>query len=163
MILARVGSLARVTTVATAAIALLRGPGCGGDPSKPKLAKVSGTVTYKGKPVTKGLVSFVPATGPGTQTGQSATGELNSSGQFTLTTFDNGDGAVIGEHIVMVQSREEDPAIEGGGMPIPDAKGNLNIKPAKDLVPTKYATADNSPLRMTVEDRSNDFMIVLED
>src|SRR5215213_7297166 len=77
--------------------------GCGGDPSKPKLGRVSGTVTYKGQPVTKGLVTFVPVGGAGATTGQSATGEIGKGGSFALSTFANGDGAVLGEHIVLVQ------------------------------------------------------------
>jgi len=138
-------------------------PGCGGDPSKPKLGRVSGNVTYNGKPVPKGLVTFVPSSGPGTQTGQAATGEIGPDGSYTLSTFANGDGAVLGEHVVLVQAREEDPRIEGHGMPIPDAKGRLNIKPPKYLVPQKYATAETSPLRFTVKEGSNSFNIEVQD
>jgi hypothetical protein len=137
--------------------------GCGGDPDLPKLGKVSGTVTYKGQPVTKGLVTFVPAGGAGAQTGQSATGEIQEDGSFTLSTFENNDGAVLGEHIVVVQSREDDPALEGQGMPIPDARGRLKIKPPKHLVPEKYGTSTKSPLRHTVEAGSNTFTIELKD
>jgi hypothetical protein len=137
--------------------------GCGGDASKPQLGRVSGKVTYKGQPVTKGVVSFVPRGGPGVQTGQGATGEISSDGSYTLTTFENGDGAVLGEHTVLVISREEDPAIKGHGMPIPDAKGQMNIKPPKYLVPETYATATKSPLRFTVKEGSNTHDIELKD
>jgi hypothetical protein len=137
--------------------------GCGGDPSKPKLGRVSGKVMYKGQPVTKGVVSFVPVGGPGAQTGQAAAGEIGSDGSYTLTTFEQGDGAVVGEHTVLVQAREEDPAIQGKGMPIPDAKGQLKIKPPKQLVPEKYATAQTSPLKFTVKEGSNTVDLNLED
>jgi hypothetical protein len=147
-----------VLVVAAAVLA-----GCGGDPDLPKLGKVSGTVTYKGQPVTKGLVTFIPAGGSGAQTGQSATGEIQKDGSFTLSTFENNDGAVLGEHIVVVQSREDDPALEGQGMPIPDARGRLKIKPSKHLVPEKYGSSDKSPLRHTVEAGSNTFTIELKD
>jgi hypothetical protein len=147
-----------VLVVAAAVLA-----GCGGDPDLPKLGKVSGTVTYKGQPVTKGLVTFVPASGAGAQTGQSATGEIQKDGSFTLSTFENNDGAVLGEHIVVVQSREDDPALEGQGMPIPDARGRLKIKPPKHLVPEKYGTSDKSPLRHTVVEGSNTVPLNLED
>src|SRR6516165_7707037 len=83
--------------------------GCGGDSGRPKLGRVAGKVTYNGKPVTKGVVSFIPASGPGAATGQSATGEIGSDGYYQLTTFESGDGAVLGEHRVIVQSREDDP------------------------------------------------------
>jgi hypothetical protein len=137
--------------------------GCGGDPSKPKLGRVSGKVTYNGQPVPKGVVSFVPSGGPGAQTGQSATGEIGPDGSYTLTTFDRGDGAVLGEHTVLVLAREDDPAIQGKGMPIPDSKGQLKIKPPKSLVPEKYATAEKSPLRFTVKEGSNVYDIELKD
>jgi hypothetical protein len=147
--------------VATAALAFVFG--CGGDPNKPKLGRVSGKVTYNGKPVTEGVVSFVPDSGPGSQTGQSATGEIGPDGSYTLTTFENNDGAVLGEHKVLVQAREEDPALKGGGMPIPDAQGNFKIKPPKYLVPKKYETADQTPLRYTVKEGSNTYDIELKD
>ncbi|MFO0951158.1 MAG: hypothetical protein U0835_08400 [Isosphaeraceae bacterium] len=137
--------------------------GCGGDPSKPKLGRVSGKVTYQGKPVTKGLVTFVPSSGPGTQTGQSAVGEIGGDGSYSLTTFENGDGAVLGQHVVIVQAREEDPAIEGGSMPIPDAKGRINIKPPKHLVPEKYASTESSPLKFEVKEGSNALDLELKD
>jgi hypothetical protein len=147
-----------VLVVAAAVLA-----GCGGDPDLPKLGKVSGTVTYKGQPVTKGLVTFVPAGGAGAQTGQSATGEIQEDGSFTLSTFEDGDGAVLGEHIVAVQSREQDPALEGQGMPIPDARGRLKTKPPKHLVPERYGTPGKSPLRQTVVEGSNTVKLDLED
>lgn len=137
--------------------------GCGGDTGKPKLGRVSGKVTYKGQPVTKGIVSFVPSGGPGAETGQAATGEIGPDGEYTLTTFDKGDGAVLGEHKVLVQSREDDPSLSGGGMPIPDSRGNFNIKPPKYLVPQKYETADQTPLRFTVKEGSNSYNIELTD
>ncbi len=149
----------RLALVASAAILA----GCGGDPDLPKLGKVSGTVKYKGQPVTKGLVTFVPVGGAGSQTGQSATGEIGKDGSFVLSTFENGDGAVLGEHMVLVQSREDDPALEGRGMPIPDARGRLKIKPPKHLVPEKYGTSGKSPLRHTVVEGSNTVPLDLED
>jgi hypothetical protein len=137
--------------------------GCGGDTGKPKLGRVSGKVTYNGKPVTKGTVSFIPASGPGIATGQSAAGEIGPDGSYQLTTFEGGDGAVLGEHRVIVQSREDDPALKGGGMPIPDKQGRLNIKPPTYLVPQKYATTESSPLRFTVKEGSNRYDIELKD
>jgi hypothetical protein len=137
--------------------------GCAGDPNKPKLGKVSGKVTYKGQPVTKGAVSFVPTGGAGTQSGQSALGEIGPDGSYTLTTFQKGDGAVLGQHTVTVQAREENPEIEGKGMPIPDAKGQVKIKPAKSLIPEKYATTETSPLRFTIQEGNNVCDIELKD
>jgi hypothetical protein len=48
-------------------------------------------------------------------------------------------------------------------MPIPDASGKMKIKPAKVLVPEKYATATSSPLRYTVKEGSQTHDIELKD
>ena len=76
--------------------------GCSSDPNMPKLGKVSGKVTYKGKPLDAGRVVFTPATGKGGETGQDATGEIDSDGTYEMTTFNTGDGAILGQHIVTV-------------------------------------------------------------
>ena len=82
--------------------------GCGGsDPDRPKLGKVTGTVTYKGKPLTRGSVIFTPISGKVEGGGQIATGQIQSDGSYSLTTFDTDDGAVLGQHAVTVQSGEE--------------------------------------------------------
>src|SRR5205823_12586516 len=51
--------------------------GCGG--GGPKTALVRGTVTYKGKPVPNGTVTFIPASG------HHATGDIRPDGSYTLT------------------------------------------------------------------------------
>lgn len=134
--------------------------GCGGDPNKPKLGRVSGTVTYNGEPVPKGIVTFVPTD---SATGQSATGEIGPDGSYELTTFTQGDGAVLGNHLVLVQSMEMDPSIEGGSMPIPDAQGNLPIDPPKYLVPAKYSSTSTTDLNVTVESGRNTHDLALTD
>jgi Protein of unknown function (DUF1559) len=58
--------------------------------SRPKTAVVTGKVTYQGKPVPHGTITFVPANGP------AATGEIRPDGSYTLTTFRDGDGALLG-------------------------------------------------------------------
>ena len=70
---------------------------------------------------------------------------------------------MLGEHIVVVQSREDDPALEGRDMPIPDAQGRTKTKPPKNLVPEKYAVSEKSPLRQTVVAGGNTFTIELKD
>jgi hypothetical protein len=74
--------------------------GCGS--RGPKTARVSGTVTMRGKPLAKVGVTFLP-----TKKGPAATGVTNENGEFTLTTTRKGDGAVLGKHIVTVGSAEE--------------------------------------------------------
>ncbi|MBX6312095.1 MAG: hypothetical protein IRY99_04130 [Isosphaeraceae bacterium] len=134
--------------------------GCGGtDPAKPPLGKVSGKVTYKGKPVTNGSVIFTPVAGKGAETGQVATGQLESDGSFVLTTFDIGDGAVLGQHTVTVEARSED--INKLNQPKED--GTIAYILPKPSVPEKYTKPATSPLRYTVEAGSNHFDIELKD
>src|SRR5262245_37566949 len=81
--------------------------GCGTDPGKPPLGRVHGRVTYNGKPLTHGSVTFTPvAGGKGGATGQIAAGQVGSDGSYALTTFEAGDGAILGQHVVTVQAHE---------------------------------------------------------
>jgi hypothetical protein len=80
--------------------ALLVGPcwGCGSSGGTPvPLIAVKGKVTYKGQPVTKGVVEFEPE-----GYGHPAKGQLQSDGTFQLTTFKLGDGVVAGAHRISI-------------------------------------------------------------
>ena len=154
----------RVGLVRLAALGLSLGMtlvfvGCGSDASKPQLGKVHGKVTQDGKPVDSGHIVFTPATGKGGETGQTATGEINSDGTFDLTTFDTGDGAVLGQHIVTVVIPEKGSENLGK----PDASGQIDYRMPKNLAPKKYEKVDSSPLRFTVKEGKNDFEIDLKD
>src|SRR5262245_3303776 len=67
--------------------------GCGGGPT---LGRVTGKVTYAGKPVTQGRIWFYP------EAGRAALGEIGPDGTYTLTTFKPNDGALVGPHRVAV-------------------------------------------------------------
>ena len=96
--------------------------GCSSDPDLPKLGKAYGTVTYKGKPLDGGHIVFTPAGGKGGETGQNATGEINSDGTYEMTTFNTGDGAILGQHIVTVVAREKARCPS----PMPAARSNTS-------------------------------------
>jgi hypothetical protein len=68
--------------------------GCGGAGG---LARVNGKVSYKGKAVTAGNITFSPLDDKG---GKFASGTVKSDGTFALTTNTEGDGAAIGKHKV---------------------------------------------------------------
>ena len=70
------------------------GPAAG---AAPDLIPVKGKVTYKGQPVTKGVVRFEPD-----GYGRPASGKLQSDGTFVLTTLKEGDGVVAGDHRVSI-------------------------------------------------------------
>ena len=78
--------------------------GCGpiGSGRGPDLIPVKGKVTYKGKPLTVGTVTFEPD-----GYGRPAHGQLKSDGTFVLNTLKEGDGVVVGEHRVSINGVEK--------------------------------------------------------
>ena len=158
-----------VTVVTTLGLVTSSG-GCGGSGLVlPPLGKVRGTVAHNGKPLTSGTVTFTPITGKGAEGGHVATGEVESDGSYVLTTFDTGDGAVLGQHAVSVVAHE------GGTMSLKDLntpKGadtsNMhNVKPKyvlpKASTPKKYASPTTTPLKYTVREGQNVFDLELKD
>ena len=116
--------------------------GCG--PKLPKTATVGGRVTYNGKPVVSGTIVFQPAQG------RPAMGEIQPDGTFKLTTFESGDGALLGKHRVTIEARNvrKPPPMEGAGA--------SNIAPKVEwLVPRKYANSDSSNLIAEVKPGQN--------
>jgi hypothetical protein len=100
--------------------------------SLPGLVPVKGKVTFKGKPVTKGVVQFEPD-----DYGRPASGELQSDGTYVLTTLKTGDGVVPGHHRV---------TISGTGS-----------HPSKELVPKKYRQPHTSGLTADVSAEKTEF------
>ena len=85
-----------LTHLVLAALLLL--PGCG--PGRPARVPVSGTITIDGRPLEHGFVRFHP------KENRAAQGEVGPGGRFTLTTYEPGDGCVLGKHRVSVIARE---------------------------------------------------------
>jgi hypothetical protein len=137
--------LKRWAVVILAATGLTAG-GCGG-PSRPPLGKVHGKVTYRGKPLTFGSVVFMPVAGMGdegpTGAGQPSSGTIQPDGSYELTTDTPGDGAIVGEHKVVVVA-------------IDDAT-------RKSIIPDKYQAAKTTPLGRTVKEGGNAIDIEVTD
>ncbi len=99
---ARVFSEVFMRTVVALSIslaALLRQPGagCGAPPDvNSQLIPVKGKVTYKGKALTSGSVTFEP------EAGRAAHAEIKPDGTYEISTFKAGDGAVLGTHKVSI-------------------------------------------------------------
>jgi hypothetical protein len=140
-----------------AAVALVLAVGCG--ESRQATAPVSGTVTYKGAPVEGATVAFVSTTGA-----ESATGMTDAAGRYTLSTFEKGDGAMLGEFKVRVfkyeGSTEEVQLGDGTGpeeMPddyVPPQEGGAAPSAGpKHMLPEVYASFQRTPLSFTVEKR----------
>lgn len=84
-------------------LALLFAVGCGSD--ELETVQVTGVVTCRGKAVPNARVTFNPqeVQGRGTQNLASpAVGVTDGEGRFTLSTYEKGDGVVVGRHAVSV-------------------------------------------------------------
>jgi hypothetical protein len=122
--------------------------GCGDAGAAPTV-EVNGVITYQGKPVPNVNVTFTPTTG------RPATGTTNESGEFTLSTFGEGDGAVPGTHTVTLSTTEIPP------MPgTPEAEQAAAATPP---FPAKYSSPTTSDQKVEVKEGTNDLKIELTD
>jgi hypothetical protein len=81
--------------------------GCSSQP----MAPVKGRVMFNGKPVKAAAVTFSPAGAAGQkETGKPGTGFTDDDGNFQLSTFSNYDGALVGNHAVLVTLDDTNPA-----------------------------------------------------
>ena len=112
---------------------------------------VTGTVTrHDGQPLPGGQILFRPlGASP-----HSARGDVEPDGTFTLTTFSPGDGAIAGNHKVIITPDVPQELQE-------DVRALMQQQPQVDA---KYQTLRNSPLEYTVagDGSENHFDIVLD-
>jgi hypothetical protein len=115
---------------------------CGG--SGPEMARVTGKVTYQGKPVMKGLVTFVS-----TELGRrrNATGQLDPNGNYQLQTETAGDGAELGDYQVTIYAHDEEVLQYTPKVPVK----------VERRTPAKYENPKTSELKRTVKSGSNQF------
>ncbi|TWT75693.1 hypothetical protein Pla123a_32030 [Posidoniimonas polymericola] len=125
--------------------------GCGQGPGT---APVSGVVQFDGVPVTQGTVSFYPVAG-----GRPATGKLGPGGAFELSTFGNGDGALLGGHKVTISAMElinAPPPPKSLSEEISQSAPPPKAGPkARWIVPEKYSAQATSGLTATVVGGTN--------
>jgi hypothetical protein len=119
--------------------------GCGGGDG-PEIYPIRGEVTYNGKPVGQGIVTYTPAT-PGV--GRAANGPLKADGTFVMTTFKRDDGVVRGTYNIIIHSYEEDSGAPQTREDI-EAQGS-RVPKMKSLVPEKYAAPETSGLTDEVD------------
>jgi len=124
--------------------------------------KVNGKVIHKGTPLAGAAVAFKSGAA-NAQIG--AGGQTDSAGNFTLTTYTTGDGAVEGVHTVTVAKT----VIEGEDPSYFDEKSpNYGKTPpptkVKSLIPVKYSRPESSGLTAEVKkDAPNDITIEIKD
>ena len=131
---------------ALAALALLAALGCGQN----NMVPVKGTVTLDGQPIEGALVKFIPKPGAASH---EATAVTDASGNFSLGTLKDGDGAWRGVYKVCVQKIMIDPAdmskipdLPGGADPSsPKTEGASRaqvmraMKYRKNIFPKEYS------------------------
>ena len=80
--------------------------GCG----PANMAPVWGHVTCNGKPVAEAVITFspMPKNEGDRESGKAAAGSTDADGYYVLTTFRQGDGALIGKHRVTITLDEHD-------------------------------------------------------
>ena len=109
------------------AFVMLTSLGCG--PSKPKTYPISGTVTFSGQPLPKGVVMMRPQQGP------AATAEIGPDGKYELEV-------VAGTHAVQVVALNISE----------EAKEDMaKLAAAQSLIPKKYNRFETSGVTVTVE------------
>ena len=90
--------------------------GCNRSPYE--MARVVGTVTIDGEPLRGGQVQFAPISrGQDSEAGKPALGTVRPDGSFELSTYKEGDGAVVGHHFVTVFGPEDSTLLPGGIAP----------------------------------------------
>jgi hypothetical protein len=135
----------RAPTVVGFLLALAIAAGCNSS-NNPQTYPVKGKVTYRGQPVTSGMVLLTPEA-----KGNAATGNLATGGVFQLTTFEKNDGAVPGKYHVAIQVF---PA-EGAGLP------GAEFGNKKPPIPPKYMSDSTSGLtaEITAGENALDFQL----
>jgi hypothetical protein len=130
--------------------------GCGGEDGaseRKTVYPVTGKITLHGSPLADAMVSFAPKTGQPT-----AVGRTNQAGEFTLTTYEPGDGAAPGDYAVVVikvvpgastgaeEQHSSDPYAE-----VNSGHGAKSADTGVAMVQPKYGNADETPLTATVK------------
>lgn len=137
--------------------------GCGGSSGFPKTYPVTGTVKLNGKPIDGAMITFQLEGGK-----QNAIGTTDKNGEFSLSMFRPGDGAIPGQYKVSIKKEEAAPAptnvpppgqigsaeLAADYAPPVEAKGSTGGK-KKSEVPEKYGNDQTSGLRATVTESAS--------
>src|SRR5262249_19922925 len=136
--------------------------GCTGGPKRStKHVDVSGQVTYNGKPVTGGEVSFVA------EGGFSSKGIIDKNGNYTIS-------APVGNVKISVnntmlskgaggEGTKHSTGMKGAGKPRSDASEARKLEGTYIRLPTKYLSVDTSPLTYVVKNETQTYNIELTD
>ena len=114
-------------------------------PRRPTMAPVNGTVTLNGKPMTKGMVHFIPDNSKGS-TGRMAVAYIQPDGRFEgAMSFKPKDGALVGFHKIVIDVRNIAP-----DPPQPGESPSAPPQP-RNLAPVRYSNPDTSGITAEVK------------
>jgi hypothetical protein len=99
---------------------------------------VSGQVLVDGKPLTHGFIQLMP------KGARASSGKIGPDGRFTLSCFEDGDGAVEGAHVVTVAAFEE-----------------MGPKAQRWHAPKRYADPATSGLTQTIDGPTDSLKVEL--
>jgi len=105
---------------------------------RPQRVPVSGQVLIDGVPLTYGYVRLIP------EDARPAWAQIGSDGCFTLKTFEDGDGAVLGTHPMTIMAGEQ-----------------LSETKIRWHAPKKYADPATSGLTATIDGPTDSLVIEL--
>ncbi len=143
-------------TTALACLSLTVFLGCGA--AKLPTIPVTGTVLVDDKPMEGVKVVFSPAAG---SSGQSASGQTDAEGKYSLTTVDPGDGALAGEYQVAILKslveednlpKEVDMDDEAAMDAIYGALDTSKDVQTESIVATKWTSPGTSGLKASVKE-----------
>ena len=103
---------------------------------------VDGMVTNLDKPIEGAQVVFHPIDSA-LQLPHRPIGVTDSGGKFCLTTFEQNDGAPVGEYVVTIKQLE------------PREVGEEVVRSGRNLLPQRYCEPGTSPLRYHVGEKNN--------
>jgi hypothetical protein len=128
----------------------------------PPTAPVRGRVLMGGRPLAGVTVMFLGDSAP-----RPSVGATDADGRFTLTTYDRGDGAVLGHNVVTIAPLVAPPPETAGRVPDPEAYFRVLKRSGKepatnDRVPARYADMRKSGLEVVVKPGRNEPTIELK-
>ena len=118
-----------------------------------KLYPVKGVVLYNDEPLEGAAVSFWTE-----KSARAGTGITNDKGEFSLSTPDGASQITVTKSLGGVKALPsnvalKDPAAVAASNAVPEVKKKVSKKdppPPKPLVPVKYTTRNDTPLKETV-------------
>lgn len=123
--------------------------------SDSNMGGVTGSVTYRGKPLPNAHVTFTPVSG-----GKIASGLTDTNGKYELGTMAKNDGALVGKHKIHIIAHGPDrplrPGEMGSGLP-------GDMAPGEPIIPQKYFTPETSGLTHEVVRGGNTVNLEIKD